>query len=74
MVSSEKARISAATFQSPRLEGILGPSSTLVTAHKPPIFKNIGVTEYYRGYFNRELVGKSYVDTVKITSEDDLKN
>ncbi|KAK4710897.1 hypothetical protein R3W88_005410 [Solanum pinnatisectum] len=74
VVSSEKERISVATFQSPRLDGILGPSSSLVTVDNPPKFKNIRVTEYYKGYFTRELVGKSYVDIMRITNEDDLKN
>ncbi|KAG5622234.1 hypothetical protein H5410_007452 [Solanum commersonii] len=61
VVSSEKERISVATFQSPRLDGLLGPSSSLVTVDNPPKFKNIGVTEYYKGFFTRELVGKSYI-------------
>ncbi|XP_049385878.1 protein SRG1-like isoform X2 [Solanum stenotomum] len=74
VVSSEKERISVATFQSPRLDGILGPSSSLATVHNPPKFKKIGVSEYYKGFFTRELVGKSYVDTMRITNEDDLKN
>lgn len=74
MVNSEKERISVATFHSPRLDGILGPASSLVTPHKPPRFKKIGVTEYFKGFFTRELVGKSNVDTMKIISEDDLNN
>ncbi|KAH0717744.1 hypothetical protein KY285_013775 [Solanum tuberosum] len=74
VVSSEKERISLATFQSPRLDGILGPSGSLATVHNPPKFKKIGVTEYYKGFFTRELVGKSYMDTMRITNEDDLKN
>lgn len=74
VVNAEKERISIATFHSPRLDGELGPASSLVTAHNPPKFKKIGVTQYFRGYFTRELVGKSYVDTMKITNEDDLEN
>lgn len=74
VVSSEKERISVATFQSPRLDGILGPSSSLVTPQNPPKFKKIGVTQFYKGFFTRELDGKSYVDTMRITNEDDLNN
>ncbi|KAL3376959.1 hypothetical protein AABB24_003403 [Solanum stoloniferum] len=74
VVSSEKERISVATFQSPRLDGILGPSSSLVTVDNPRKFKNIGVSEYYKGFFTRKLVGKSYVDIMRITNEDDLQN
>ncbi|TMW82056.1 hypothetical protein EJD97_006933 [Solanum chilense] len=74
VVSSKKERILVATFQSPRLDGILGPSSSLVTPQNSPKFKKIGVTEFYRGFFTRELDGKSYVDTMRITNEDDLNN
>ncbi|KAM3284792.1 protein SRG1 [Capsicum chacoense] len=75
VVSSEKERISVATFHGPRLDGELGPANSLVTAHGQPAFKKIGVHEFYTRFFNRELVGKTYVDTMRITStEDDLKN
>ncbi|KAJ8545366.1 hypothetical protein K7X08_017949 [Anisodus acutangulus] len=74
VVSSENERISVATFHSPRLDGEFGPADSLISADNPPKFKKIGVAEYYRGLFNRELVGKSYVDVMRITSEDDLKN
>ncbi|MCE0480775.1 hypothetical protein HAX54_037883 [Datura stramonium] len=75
VVSSEKERISVATFQSARLDGELGPANSLISAFNPPLFKKMGVTEYFRGYFTRELVGKSHVDTMRITTtEDDLKN
>ncbi|KAK4347309.1 hypothetical protein RND71_033648 [Anisodus tanguticus] len=74
VVSSEKERISVATFHSPRLDGEFGPADSLISADNPPKFTKIGVAEYYRGFFNRELVGKSYVDVMRITSGDDLKN
>ncbi|KAF3666325.1 Protein SRG1 [Capsicum annuum] len=61
VVSSEKERISVATFQSPRLDGELGPASTVVTADNPPTFRKIGAAEFYRGFLTRELVGKSYM-------------
>ncbi|XP_015167939.1 protein SRG1-like [Solanum tuberosum] len=69
MVSSAKERISVATFQSSRLDVILGPASSLVTAHNPPKFKTMGATEFYRGYLNRELVGKSYVEAMRINHQ-----
>lgn len=74
MVSSEKERISVATFHSPRLDGELCPSSSLVTPQNPPKFKKIGVTQYFRGYLTRQLNGKSYLDTMRITTKDDLEN
>ncbi|KAL3376960.1 hypothetical protein AABB24_003404 [Solanum stoloniferum] len=66
VVNSERERMSVATFQNPRLDGELGPANSLINAHNPPKFKKIGVTEFYKGYVTRELVGKSYVDTMKI--------
>ncbi|KAM3284789.1 protein SRG1 [Capsicum chacoense] len=67
VVSSEKERISVATFHGPRLDGELGPANSLDTAHGQPTFKKIGVDEFYTRFFNRELVGKTYVDTMRIT-------
>ncbi|WMV15685.1 hypothetical protein MTR67_009070 [Solanum verrucosum] len=57
------------TFESSRLNVILGPASSLVTTHNPPKFKTIGATEFYRGYLNRELVGKSYVEAMRINHQ-----
>ncbi|CAN4105727.1 unnamed protein product [Withania somnifera] len=68
VVSSEKERISVATFHNPRLDGELGPSSSLVTAHNSSRFKKIGAAEYFKGFATRELVGKSYLDTIRITN------
>lgn len=72
VVSAVKERISIATFHSPKLDGELGPAKSLITADSPPIFKTINVHEYFRGFFTRKLDGKSYVDTVRITCENDL--
>ncbi|KAM3284790.1 hypothetical protein P3S67_023589 [Capsicum chacoense] len=72
VVSSEKERISVATFQSPRLAGELGPASTVVTADNPPTFRKIGAAEFYRRFLTRELVGKLYVDTMRITTSEDV--
>lgn len=69
MVSLEKERISVATFQSSRLDVILGPASSLVTSHNPPRFETMGATEFYRGYLNRELLGKSYVTAMRINHQ-----
>ncbi|WMV15690.1 hypothetical protein MTR67_009075 [Solanum verrucosum] len=66
VVSSEKERISIATFHNSRLDGELGPANSLIDAHNPPKFKKIDATEFYKGYLTRELVGKSYVDTMRI--------
>ncbi|KAL0310586.1 UNVERIFIED_CONTAM: protein SRG1 [Sesamum angustifolium] len=65
-VNSIKERISIATFLSPNLDGHLGPAASLVTPQTPAKFKTIGVTEYFKGLFSRELAGKSYLDLMRI--------
>ncbi|KAL0328937.1 UNVERIFIED_CONTAM: protein SRG1 [Sesamum calycinum] len=65
-VNSIKERISIATFLSPNLDGHLGPAASLVTPQTPAKFRTIGVTEYFKGLFSRELAGKSYLDLMRI--------
>ncbi|XP_051135365.1 protein SRG1-like isoform X3 [Andrographis paniculata] len=65
--NSEKERLSIATFLSPKLDGVFGPAPSLVSNEKPAKFKSIGLAEYLRGYFSRELVGRSYLDTMRIS-------
>ncbi|KAG5079857.1 hypothetical protein JHK86_003922 [Glycine max] len=65
-INSEKQRISIATFHGPQMNKIIGPTPSLVTPDRPALFKRIGVADYYKGYFSRELNGKSYLDVVRI--------
>lgn len=74
IVNKDRERISIATFLSPKLDGDLGPAPSLLTLQCPAKFKRIGVADYFKGYFSRELVGKSYVDTIRIRNEDDGSN
>ncbi|KAL0287308.1 UNVERIFIED_CONTAM: protein SRG1 [Sesamum calycinum] len=55
VVNSKKERLSVATFLNPKLDVDLGPAASLVTPGTPAKFKRIGVTEYFKGYFSREL-------------------
>ncbi|KAI4313623.1 hypothetical protein L6164_026586 [Bauhinia variegata] len=65
-VNSEKERISIATFYSPKLDGEIGPAPSLVSAEKPALFRRIGIADYFKGYFSRELNGKSNLDNMRI--------
>ncbi|CAI0452025.1 unnamed protein product [Linum tenue] len=66
-VNSDKERISFATFVSPKLDGDLGPApSLLINTQAQPKYRRIGVADYFKGYFRRELAGKSYVDVMRI--------
>ncbi|KAK6124135.1 hypothetical protein DH2020_042108 [Rehmannia glutinosa] len=65
-VNSKKERLSIATFLSPKMNSELGPAPSLINPQTPPKFKTIGMENFLRGYFSRELKGKSYLDAVKI--------
>ncbi|KAK6123938.1 hypothetical protein DH2020_042283 [Rehmannia glutinosa] len=65
-VNPTKERLSIATFLSPKLDGELGPSPSLISPENPPKFKRIGMADYLRGLFSRELKGKSYLDAMRI--------
>ncbi|KAK4491611.1 hypothetical protein RD792_002366 [Penstemon davidsonii] len=65
-VNSEKERLSIATFLSPKLDGDLGPAPSLMSPESPAKFKNIGVADYFKGYFSKKLDGKSYIDSMRI--------
>ncbi|XP_073157680.1 LOW QUALITY PROTEIN: oxoglutarate-dependent flavonoid 7-O-demethylase 1-like [Henckelia pumila] len=65
VVNKEQERLSVVTFLSPKMEGYLGPAPRLVTAETPAKFKRIGVSDYFKGLFARELVGKSYLDSMR---------
>ncbi|KAK7307011.1 hypothetical protein VNO77_39697 [Canavalia gladiata] len=68
-INLEKQRISIATFHRPQMNKIVGPTPSLIVPERPALFKRIGVADYYKGYFSRELKGKSYLDVVRIKNE-----
>ncbi|MED6153818.1 hypothetical protein PIB30_105786 [Stylosanthes scabra] len=65
-VNSEKERLSIATFQNPRMDSLLSPAPTLVTAERPVMFKEITVADFVKAYFSKELKGKSQLDMLRI--------
>lgn len=66
VVNYNKERLSIATFLNPKLDGDLGPAPSLISPETPARFKKIGVADYFKGLFSRELVGRSYLDTMRI--------
>ncbi|KAG2689165.1 hypothetical protein I3760_09G127600 [Carya illinoinensis] len=71
MVNSEKERLSIATFYGPKLDGDMGPAPSLISPEKSPaLFKRIGVADYFRGFFSRELHGKSYLEIMRIQNKE----
>ncbi|KAG8385356.1 hypothetical protein BUALT_Bualt03G0034600 [Buddleja alternifolia] len=65
-VNAKKERLSIATFHSPNLDCDIGPAPSLVTPETPAKFKRTTVDDYLKGFFSRELYGKSYLDTIRI--------
>ncbi|GMJ07549.1 SENESCENCE-RELATED GENE 1, senescence-related gene 1 [Hibiscus trionum] len=65
-VNSDKERISVAAFCSPSLDGKMGPAPSLITPQTPPLFRRIGVADYFKGFYSRELRSKSYLDTLRL--------
>ncbi|WJX10432.1 hypothetical protein P8452_01158 [Trifolium repens] len=71
IVNSTKERISIATFYGPEWCKNIGPASSLVTPQTPPLFKTIGVADFYKEYLSPENHGKSYIhDVLRIQNED----
>ncbi|CAN0915820.1 Protein SRG1 [Linum grandiflorum] len=67
VVNSEKKRMSIACFHSPRFDGVVAPAPSLVRGEeKPALFRSVTVEEFFKGFFSRELQGKSYLDTLRI--------
>ncbi|XP_038689857.1 protein SRG1-like [Tripterygium wilfordii] len=66
IVNSAKERLSIAAFHAPANDGEIGPASSLITQESPALFRRIGVQDYFRGLFSRELRGKSYLDSLRI--------
>nr|DAD48114.1 TPA_asm: hypothetical protein HUJ06_018051 [Nelumbo nucifera] len=68
-VNSEKERISIAAFHRPKLEGEIGPAPSLVNPHAPALFSRIGVKEYFKQFFSRELHGKTNFDLMRVQND-----
>ncbi|XP_044497456.1 protein SRG1-like [Mangifera indica] len=70
-VNSMKERLSIATFYSAKLDGNIGPAPSLITPETPALYKTMSVADYYKGFFSRQLQGKSYLDALKVKNENE---
>ncbi|XP_004294174.1 PREDICTED: protein SRG1-like [Fragaria vesca subsp. vesca] len=66
IVNSEKERLSIATFCNPRVDGEIGPASSLITEQTPAAYTRIGVQDYTKAFFARKIQGKSFIDDLKV--------
>ncbi|XP_062087254.1 protein SRG1-like [Humulus lupulus] len=65
-VNSAQERLSIATFLNPSVDAEIGPAHGLVTQQNPALYKTLGLRDYVKGLFSRELDGKSYIDAMKL--------
>ncbi|XP_065864452.1 protein SRG1-like [Euphorbia lathyris] len=65
-VNSEKERMSIATFYAPKYEAEIGPAPSLINHQNPSLFRRIGVEQYFKTLFARQLRSKSFLDTFRI--------
>ncbi|GMY37822.1 protein SRG1 [Fagus crenata] len=69
-VNSEKERISIAMFFNPKFEAKIGPLTSILSPQNPPLFKSIGMEEYVKDFFSRNINGKSHLEKMRIKSGD----
>ncbi|KAK2642694.1 hypothetical protein Ddye_024457 [Dipteronia dyeriana] len=62
IVNSSKERLFIATFYNPKLEGDMDPAPSLITPETPALFRRIGFTEYFKGFFFARTAGKIISD------------
>ncbi|KAK4261867.1 hypothetical protein QN277_004806 [Acacia crassicarpa] len=68
-VNSKKERMSMATFFNARSDGVIGPSPNLVTSERPPQFKTIPMSDFWKTFYTRQLRGKSNLDYLWIAND-----
>ncbi|CAH2077975.1 unnamed protein product [Thlaspi arvense] len=66
VVNSEKERLSVASFHNPGTGKEVGPLRSLVEREKAALFRSVTTEEYLKGFFSRELNGKTYLDDMRI--------
>ncbi|XP_059289677.1 protein SRG1-like [Lycium ferocissimum] len=70
-VNSNTKRLSLATFYVFNLDSELGPACSLIGPNNPPIFRRVPVQKYLQDFLARKLDGKSFIDRMKVETEDD---
>ncbi|RVW95250.1 Codeine O-demethylase [Vitis vinifera] len=74
VVNSVKERLSIATFYNPQMDAEIGPVPSLITPEFPALFRRVGVADYVKKLFSRELGGKSYLEALRIDGKEEGQN
>ncbi|KAM6601312.1 hypothetical protein CsatA_020921 [Cannabis sativa] len=66
IVNSVQERLSIATFLNTSVESEIGPAHSLINQQNPALYRTVGIKDYIKGLFSRELDGKSYIEVMKL--------
>ncbi|KAK8542824.1 hypothetical protein V6N13_136629 [Hibiscus sabdariffa] len=64
--SREKERMTVTFTVLPNSKADVGPSPSLVNEDNPPLFRTVGMEQYFNDFFTRKLYGKTYLDHMRI--------
>ncbi|KAK7319163.1 hypothetical protein RJT34_03881 [Clitoria ternatea] len=73
-VNKAKERISIAMFFNPKFEAEIGPVKSLLSSENPPLFKSMLMEDYFKGFFSRNLNGKSHLEKMRVKCSDIVKD
>ncbi|PPS01954.1 hypothetical protein GOBAR_AA18714 [Gossypium barbadense] len=64
--NKERERITVTFNLSPNFEAEVGPSLSVINAENPPLFRRVGMEEYFKQFFTLKIYGKKYLDYMRI--------
>ncbi|KAG8472286.1 hypothetical protein CXB51_034323 [Gossypium anomalum] len=64
--NKDRERITVTFNLSPNFEAEVGPSLSLINAENPPLFRRVGMEEYFKQFFTLKIYGKNYLDYMRI--------
>ncbi|XP_065879864.1 protein SRG1-like [Euphorbia lathyris] len=73
-VNLVKERISVATFYSPRLDGEIGPATSLLSPGRPALFRRTTVADIFGAFSSRNLNGRTNLDFVRVPKSGPNEN
>ena len=56
------------------MDAEIGPVPSLITPEFPALFRRVGVADYVKKLFSRELGGKSYLEALRIDGKEEGQN
>ncbi|EOY09844.1 Senescence-related gene 1 [Theobroma cacao] len=69
--NAEKERISITFSINPKNGADVGPAPSLINPDNPPLFRKVGVEQYFKDYSSRKPSGKAYLDHMRIQNGQD---